>query len=157
MTIERPAKPAMLANPIGRSTPEWWGKTNDTMPPARVVLRILARQGGLCALTGRQIRDGEPTTPDHIKELILGGENRESNIQIILRDGSAHGDKTNAAMKLKRKADKQKANGLMRPALKVKIKGKPFAPPAPKDRSPTPKSRVGDGSGRWMFGKFVPY
>lgn len=154
--MPRPAKPTMLANPIGRSAPEWHGKTNDAMPPHSVQLRILARQNGLCALTSRPIRDGDMTTPDHIKELILGGENRESNIQMILRDGSAHTDKTNAAMKIKRKADKQKAKGLMRPAKKAEIKSKPFAPPPEKDRRPPDKSRIA-GDGRYIMGVWVPY
>ena len=145
----------MLANPTGRSTVEWIGRTNDAMPPKSVCLRILARQGGKCALTRVVIRDGDETTPDHIKELILGGENRESNIQIILR--SAHPAKTNAAMKIKRKADKQKAKGLMKPAPKAEIKSPPFAPPPAKDRERPEKTKIGDGSGRWIFGQWVKY
>ena len=118
-------RPAMLANPIGRSTPEWWGKTNDAMPPRSVQLRVLARQGGLCALTGLPIRDGDLTTPDHIRELILGGENREANIQIVLR--WAHTGKTSAAMAVKAKADAAKSKGLgMKPAGVNKIKSAGF-------------------------------
>jgi hypothetical protein len=94
---------------------------------------------------------------DHILPDALGGKPTLANCQVLCSD--CHGAKTaKQDVPRIRKADRQrKAHIGAKPSPKVEIKGKPFAPPSPKDRTPTPKSRVGDGSGRWMFGKFVPY
>lgn len=68
----------------GRAIEEWVGKKPDTPVPPRVQLRILLRQSRLCAITGVRI-DGIKVKAqcDHIKRLEAGGENRESNLQMI--------------------------------------------------------------------------
>lgn len=65
------------------SVEEWIGRTDDEPFPPRVRLRILRRHGHKCAGAncGRRIRGGDRWTCDHIKALINGGQNRESNGQ----------------------------------------------------------------------------
>lgn len=71
---------------MSRELPEWIGATADTPIPPRVKLRVFERHGGVCHLSGRKIRAGEPWDCDHVKALINGGENRESNLAPALRD-----------------------------------------------------------------------
>jgi 5-methylcytosine-specific restriction protein A len=75
-----------------RSVEEWIGKTDDTPIPPRVKLRVFETHGGVCHLSGRKIRAGEPWDCDHVKALINGGANRESNLAPALRD--KHREKT---------------------------------------------------------------
>lgn len=79
---------------MARSTDEWIGKNDDTPVPARVRLRVFETHGGTCYLSGRKIRAGEPWECDHVKAIINGGENRESNLAPALKD--KHRIKTNA-------------------------------------------------------------
>jgi 5-methylcytosine-specific restriction protein A len=65
---------------MARTAPEWRGKTDDTMPPPRVRLRIYDRAGGVCHICKLPIKPGETWHADHVKALIEGGENRETNI-----------------------------------------------------------------------------
>lgn len=67
----------------GRAIPEWVGRNPDTPCPLYVQARILLRQSRKCALTGVKIRPGDKTHADHKKRLKDGGENRETNIQIV--------------------------------------------------------------------------
>ena len=76
----------------GRTVKEWIGKTPDTRAPPRVRLRVFEKFGGVCQLSGRKIRPGDKWELDHTKALINGGENRESNLQPVLKE--AHKVKT---------------------------------------------------------------
>lgn len=76
----------------GRAVEEWIGKTPDSKPPKYVVDRIFLRQNGRCAISGRKIMPGDKRQTDHRIRLKDGGENRESNMQIILTD--KHREKT---------------------------------------------------------------
>ena len=73
----------------GRSVEEWVGKTPDSVPPVAVKLRVFARAGGRCHLTGVKIQPGDEWDLDHVKPLHLAapGEtlNRESNLAPALR------------------------------------------------------------------------
>lgn len=79
-----------LQNPKGRSTLEWVGKTPDSVPPPRVVLRILERYERLCHRIGQLIhgKRGVHWDIDHIIALANwtgdGHGNRESNMAPIL-------------------------------------------------------------------------
>ena len=77
---------------MSRSTDEWIGKTDDTPIPPRVKLRVFERHHGICHLSGRRIRAGEPWECDHVVALVNGGENRESNLAPALAD--KHREKT---------------------------------------------------------------
>ena len=65
-----------------RSVPEWIGDHDDQPPPDRVRLRVLTAFGKRCGACGLPIT-GRAWTCDHIRALINGGENRESNLQPI--------------------------------------------------------------------------
>ena len=86
---------------MSRKVEPWVGKTDDAMPPPRVRLRIFEAFGGRCALTGQEIKPGDAWDLDHIKPLILGGANDESNLQPVLKD--AHKEKTKIDAAIKRK------------------------------------------------------
>jgi 5-methylcytosine-specific restriction enzyme A len=76
----------------GRKIEEWIGGTSEAKPPKAVLDRLFLKQGGRCAMTGRKIMAGETTHADHILPLKDGGENRESNLQLLTVD--AHKEKT---------------------------------------------------------------
>ncbi len=65
-----------------RAVDEWIGKTPDTPAPPRVRLRVFDRAGGRCHACGRKIAAGDRWTLEHLKALINGGENRETNMGI---------------------------------------------------------------------------
>ena len=77
---------------MARSVPEWIGKTNDSVIPPRVRLRVFERYNGRCYLSGRQIRAGDQWQVDHIVALVNGGEHRESNLAPVILD--RHKEKT---------------------------------------------------------------
>ena len=82
-----------------RSLPEWIGSTPDAAIPQRVRLRVFERYAGMCQLSGRRIRAGEPWDCDHIKALCNGGEHRESNLWPALRDRHREKTKSDVAEK----------------------------------------------------------
>lgn len=91
-----------------RSRPEWLGKTHDTPVPPGVRLRVWKRDGMKCVGCGRPLPVGAPFQTDHIKELILDGENRESNLQTLgEKCCSTHKDKTREAVKLRSQGDRK--------------------------------------------------
>lgn len=65
-----------------RSLPEWAGATPDTAVPPRVRLRVFERCDGKCHRCTKKIAAGERWTLEHLKALILGGENREKNLGV---------------------------------------------------------------------------
>jgi len=69
---------------MSRSVPEWIGKSDDSVPPKAVFDRLWIKQGGKDAITGKPFvpADGRPHI-DHVIPLADGGENRESNLQLI--------------------------------------------------------------------------
>lgn len=67
-----------------RSLSEWIGRTPDTLVPPRVRWRVFQRSGRRCAgACRRRLRIGARFTCDHIIALINGGQNRETNLQIL--------------------------------------------------------------------------
>lgn len=67
-----------------RTVPEWIGATPDTPLPDRVKLRIWGRDNGRCKICTRKCGvGGEPSAFDHIVALVNGGQNRESNYQLL--------------------------------------------------------------------------
>lgn len=68
-----------------KSIKEWIGKNDDSKAPPKVYLRIRDKQKGKCAHCCRTLRDTEAGELDHIEALINGGENRESNLQLLCK------------------------------------------------------------------------
>lgn len=87
---------------MARSVKEWRGKSDDTAIPPRVKLRIFERCGGRCVRCSRHIAGRILPAYDHIIALINGGENRESNIQLLCSD--CHLPKSGDDMHIKSKS-----------------------------------------------------
>jgi 5-methylcytosine-specific restriction endonuclease McrA len=125
-----------------RSVPEWIGKTPDSRPPAHVRLRIFERYAGVCHFSGIKIRAGDHWDLDHIKAVINGGENRESNMAPILR-GKPHKEKTaqDVAEKSRVARKRKKHLGLIGPKQKIQSRGFDPAPRQNRASSPITKWR----------------
>src|SRR3569833_976395 len=96
---------------MSRSGPEWIGKTANSRPPPHVRLRIFERYNGACHWSGIKIRPGDGWDVDHIQALIIGGENRETNMAPILR-GKPHKEKTAADVAEKSRNYRRRASHL---------------------------------------------
>lgn len=92
---------------MARTVSEWIGDTDDQRAPKRVRDRIRDRYP-TCYICGRDFSDGKKVALDHVKALINGGENRESNLRPV--HVGCHADKTAAdvAEKAKIAAKRQK-------------------------------------------------
>ncbi|ASY62473.1 Restriction endonuclease [Sinorhizobium sojae CCBAU 05684] len=95
-----------------RSVPEWIGKTDDAMPPARVKDRIRERQDNRCALTGKEFRPGDKIEYDHVTPLWLGGTNTEGNLQAVLHEPHKRKTATEAKVRAKCNRTRKKHLGL---------------------------------------------
>lgn len=94
----------------GRSVPEWVGSSPDARIPNRVRLRVFEGHKGICWLSGRRIRAGEPWECDHIVALINGGEHRETNLAPALVD--KHREKTKEDVAEKARVYRKRAKNL---------------------------------------------
>lgn len=123
---------------MSRSVEEWRGKSDDTMPPPRVRDRIFQRHEKCCYLCSNPIKDVEGYDLDHVKALVNGGENVESNLRPVHR--FCHVAKTAIDLKAKAKAAKvrMKHNGTIRPAAKIKSAGFPRSEKAERRMSKPP-------------------
>lgn len=97
-----------------RPVPEWVAKAPGAPIPPRVKARIVLAQDGICAC-GCGVRlglAGERIEFDHTIALILGGENRESNLRALR--APCHKAKTRAdvAQKSTEARKRNKALGL---------------------------------------------
>lgn len=116
----------------GRKVPEWIGKTADTRPPKAVLDRLFLRQAGRCALSGRRIGAGESVHADHIVPLKDGGENRETNLQLVLAE--IHREKTadeNAARAKERRIRLKHAGLWPKTSRPLRSRGFPKPQPDP--------------------------
>jgi hypothetical protein len=66
----------------------WVGKTDESMPGIHVLLRLYAKQNGLCACgCGRTMSfERDKIDCDHIVPLRDEGENVEANLQLLLQE-----------------------------------------------------------------------
>lgn len=114
-----------------RAVPEWVGATPDTAIPRLVKLRIWEREGGRCYLTGKKIMRGDAFDYEHVRSIRNGGENRESNIRLALRD--KHQEKTAQERTDGAKADRIRAKHLgIHPPSRTPLRSRPFPPARPK-------------------------
>lgn len=116
---------------MSRSVPEWVGKTPDTKIPPRVRLRVFEAHGGICAISGRKITAADAWDVDHTVALANGGENRESNLQPVLKE--PHREKTarDVAEKARDRRKRQKHLGIKQTKAKIpyrKFDGTPVYP-----------------------------
>lgn len=103
---------------MARAVPEWQGRTDDAMPGIHVLMRLYAKQDGLCACgCGRVMNfDRDQIHCDHKTPLRDGGENRESNLQLMLAEH--HLDKTVAENVARGKERRHKSKAF--PQLKAR-------------------------------------
>lgn len=80
------------------------------MPPPKVRLRIYRAQDGRCKSCTRKLSPGN-ITADHIKPLEDGGQNRESNMQLICT-APCSSDKTGQENSRRANADRALAKHL---------------------------------------------
>lgn len=84
-----------------RSTPEWIGRDDDQRIPDYVKDRVANKAELCCRLCKRQVIGKLRAEFDHETPLILGGKNRESNIQLLCHE--CHKAKTKRDVKIKAK------------------------------------------------------
>jgi 5-methylcytosine-specific restriction protein A len=109
----------------GRSVPEWIGKSPDTPIPPRVKARVFLAHDGVCHISKRKIRAGELWECDHVRAVINGGENRESNLAPALKD--KHREKTDDDVAEKSRINRIRLKHLGQwPKSPFKIAARPF-------------------------------
>lgn len=108
---------------MSRSVPEWIGKTDDTPIPDRVKERISRGAEDTCLRCNRKLGGKLQARFDHVIPLILGGQNREMNIQLLCDD--CHTAKTRLDVKLKAKVARvrKKHLGITRPRQPIASRG----------------------------------
>lgn len=127
-----------------RPVKEWIGKRPESMPTKLVKLRIYTRQNGLCACGCTRVMNLERDAIDcdHIVPLIDGGENRESNLQLMLAEH--HVEKTKVENSQRAHARRHQAKAFTRPASKIRSPGFAKAQPQRKATSPVEGKFEGD-------------
>lgn len=88
---------------------EWVGRTPEAMPGQTVLLRLYAKQNEICACGCGQVMNlnRDKVDCDHIMALIDGGDNRESNLQLLLH--ACHKLKTSAEASARSEERRHKA------------------------------------------------
>jgi hypothetical protein len=119
-----------------RAVKEWVGRRPESMPGKLVLLRLYARQNGICACgCGRVMNlNRDRVDCDHRTPLKDGGENRESNLQLMLREH--HVIKTSAENIARAEANSHQAKAFVRPATKWASRG--FAKANPRHSATSP-------------------
>lgn len=123
-----------------RSRPEWIGKTPDTAIPDRVQARVAKRANDCCVKCTRQIGPALKGQIDHVTPLILGGANRETNLQLLCVE--CHKAKTALDVRLKARVAKSRVRNLAsRNAKGSKLKSRGFTPAPPQRSASRPLER----------------
>lgn len=119
-----------------RPVKEWVGKAPTSMPGKLVLLRLYTRQNGLCGCgCGRVMNlNRDKIDREHTVPLIDGGENRESNLTLMLHEH--HVPKTSAEASQRAEARQHQAKAFTRPPSKWKSAG--FGKAPPQHRATTP-------------------
>lgn len=126
---------------MARSRPEWFGKTDDSMPGIHVLLDLYTSQNGICACPDNcglvMNLDRDEIDCDHKIPLKDGGENRQSNLQLMFR--AHHRKKTSGenVARGKERQHKAKAFTVIR-ERKAKIPTASFAKAPRQSKASTP-------------------
>ena len=118
--IRKDREPHKIADAMSRSVPEWIGKTDDSPVPAKVKVRVFSRSHGRCKRCSRLITAAILWECDHTIALINGGENRESNLQILCEFCHTGKTASDVGIKAKTYAIQKRHLGLRKP------KGRPM-------------------------------
>lgn len=124
-----------------REVPEWVGRTSDSKIPDRVKDRIARKAGDCCQKCSAPITPPLRAEFDHVTPLILGGEHREKNLQLLC--DPCHKAKTALDVKLKAKVARVRKRhlGITRPRQKIQSRGFDTAPRQKRASSPVNKWR----------------
>jgi 5-methylcytosine-specific restriction protein A len=122
-----------------RSTEEWIGTSDDQSIPARVKIRVFDAFGGRCAVCTLQIAGKLRPAYDHAIALINGGENRETNLQLLCVP--CHALKTKADVAEKSVVARVRAKHLRLHSAKRKIQSAGFQKSAPQKTASRPIER----------------
>lgn len=104
---------------LGRSVPEWIGKSPDATIPLRVRIRVFEREGGCCHKCTRKINVGDKWTLEHLVALINGGQNRENNLTVTCDWCLKEKNREDAAIKKKGARIRAKHFGAKQPKRKI--------------------------------------
>ena len=119
-----------------REVPTWIGRNLDAMPGKLVRDRLSRKQDDCCANCRKRFGPKSRAHCDHILALIDGGENRESNLQMLCVD--CHKAKTrDEAAARKHTRDIRASHIMARPPSTIQSAG---FPPAKPQRSATRKT-----------------
>jgi 5-methylcytosine-specific restriction protein A len=114
---------------MSRSTPEWIGKTDDARIPPRVMDEVARKANDCCQKCGRAVGGKLRAEIDHVIPLIINGQHRQSNLQLLCHE--CHGAKTALDVKLKSKIAKgrKKRMGFVHKRSEIKSPGFPVRAP----------------------------
>ena len=101
---------------MSRTVAEWIGRTDDEAIPLRVKVRVFERAGGRCPHCTLLIAGKLRPAYDHAIALINGGENRESNLQLLCVPCHAKKTKADVAEKSTVARKRQKHLGIRKPS-----------------------------------------
>ena len=121
---------------MSRTVAEWHGKTDDTSLSASAKERIARKANDCCVRCERKVGGKLRAEFDHIVPLILGGANRESNIQLLCSE--CHGAKTKLDVKLKAKVARVRKKHFGFTAGRQKIQSPGFAKASPQRSASRP-------------------
>lgn len=131
---------------MARTVKEWVGRNDDVAIPDSVKRRIVNRQDGCCALSGKPFGPGNKPEFDHKVALWLGGEHRESNLHAICKEEHKAKTKAEATVRAKVNSQYDKHIGIKGPKGTIKGQGFPKSGKSPRiDKSalhPLPLSRL---------------
>lgn len=116
-----------------RSLPEWIGANDDSRIPDRVQLRVYDRAEGKCIACTLTATSYEC---DHVIPIVLGGENRESNLQLLCVP--CHKVKTKLDVKLKSIVARKRAKHLGITSKRATIQSRGFPRAAPQHTASRP-------------------
>jgi 5-methylcytosine-specific restriction protein A len=104
---------------MARSVSEWIGRSDDQRAPGKVRQKVFDREKGKCHLCEQPIQAGQKWDLDHVKALINGGENRDTNLKPAHR--KCHKEKTarDVAEKAKIAAIRQRHTGALVPPAPI--------------------------------------
>lgn len=122
-----------------RAVPEWIAKHDDQAIPAGVKERIARKAEDCCQKCGTPIA-GKRAEFDHVIPLILGGQHRESNLQLLCTP--CHAAKTKLDVRLKAKVARVRKKHLgIRPARHQPIASRGFAKAEGQRRASSPVNK----------------
>ncbi len=130
---------------MSRSVNEWIGRTPDTPVPDRVKDRVSAKYKNHCPKCSRELRAGHWEC-DHIIPLVMGGENRERNLQPLC-DVPCHKNKTALDVKLKAKVARVRQKHLGIKTSRAKIQSRGFAKAEPQRTATRPIAKWSPSTG----------